>query len=143
MSNRRISWAAALRDLKADRLTRQPVREERLRSTGGLRGSPALSLTAWRGQSGRRYVCGVHQICGDALDDVGPCVVIAARRGDIGAAAVVDVAAFESGAASLILFLSDARKAGATEAHIHRLAETATERSVIVADLTETAATAA
>lgn len=142
MLQRRLSWDAALRDLKADRFTRQPVREERLKSAAGLRGSPALPLAAWRGQPGRRYVCGVHPIA-DAFDDFGPCVVIAARRGDIGTAAVIDVAEFEADAPSLVLFLRGARLGGATAAHVHRLAETAAERAAIIADLTETAAAAA
>lgn len=142
MIQRRLSWSAALRDLKADRATRQPIREERLRTTAGLRGSPALPLTAWRGQSGRRYVFGVHTIA-DAPDDVGPCVVIAARRGDIGTAIVVDAVVFESAAPGLALFLRGARMGGATELHVHRLAETAAERAAIVADLIETATAAA
>lgn len=141
-SRRSLSWASALRDLKADRATRQPIREERLRSTAGLRGSPALPLSAWRGASGRRYVVGVHLI-GEALDDAGPCVVIAARRGDIGTAAIIAVAAFEPGAHGLALFLRGARISGATETHVHRLAETEAERAAIVADLTETTAAAA
>lgn len=143
MTQRRLSWSAALRDLKADRATRQPIREERLRSTTGLRGSPALPLSAWRGRSGRRYVVGVHTLSGLLHDDVGACVVIAARRGDIGPAVIVDVAAFEPVSASLALFLRGARLGGATEAHVFRLAETAAERAAIVDDLTETAAAAA
>ncbi|MGH1571762.1 hypothetical protein ACRAWG_15125 [Methylobacterium sp. P31] len=135
MPQRRICWSAALRDLKADRATRHPVREERLRSTAGLRGSPALPLTAWRGRSGNRYVCGVYQLTADALDDAGACVVIAARRVDIGTAVIVDVAAFESDATGLALFLHGARMGGANELHLHRLAEIAAERAAIVADL--------
>jgi len=71
MANRRaLSWSAALRDLKDDRTRRQDVREERLKTTAGLRGSPALPLSAWRGRSGRRYVVGVHPAGGFDLDEM-------------------------------------------------------------------------
>src|SRR5436853_127609 len=59
MANRRnISWSTAMRDLRNDRTRRAGVREERLRTTAGVRG--ALELSSWRGRSGRRYVVGVH-----------------------------------------------------------------------------------
>ena len=56
MSNRAISWAAALRELKTDRAVRSSVREERLRTNVSLRGALALAISVWRGRSGWRYV---------------------------------------------------------------------------------------
>ena len=82
MSHRRqLSWATALRDLNQDRANRPEVREERLRTTAGLRGSPALALSAWRARNAKRYVVGVFSISAVAADDLaGPNLVVAARR---------------------------------------------------------------
>ena len=93
MTNRRaLSWSAALRDLKDDRLRRQDVREERLRTAQGLRGSPALALSAWRGRSGRRYVVGVHPAVEFDPEDMSESVTIAVRRDASGIAQMVSVA---------------------------------------------------
>lgn len=135
MSNRPpISWSSALRELKSDRLKRQPVREERLRTTQGLRGAPALALSAWRGQSGRRYVVGVHPIDTFDVSEAGQAVVLFVRRDADG------ISALASGADSpdtldAGLLVTRAMLAGCTEIHIHRLAEDAAERMGILADL--------
>lgn len=129
-----------MRDLDKERKARADVREERLRSAQGLRGTPALALSAWRGRSGRRYVVGVHGLASDATDaevvSVGEAVVIAVRRDGSGFAEMVDVtAAGESPRERLAPWLSRVRARGATEMHVHRLAAGEAERRAIVADL--------
>jgi len=134
MSNRTISWNAALRDLKSDRQRRHEVREERLKTTAGLRGAPALPLSAWRGRSGRRYVVGVHPIVGLDADEVGDAVCIAVERGTNGIAEPISVVSGLD-ADTLRRWTEKARSKGATELHVHRLADNAAERSDIVSDL--------
>ena len=119
-SHRLLSWSAALRDLKADRAARKPVREERLRTTGYVSGP--LILSAWRGLSGRRYVVVIEPI---TATDLGDAVVIAVARDAAGTATLV-------GAGIAPGFTAPA---GATELHVHRLAETPTDRSTVLADL--------
>ncbi|WP_245442721.1 hypothetical protein [Methylobacterium terrae] len=114
-SRRTLHWSVAVHGMKASRAARQPVREERLRS--GATGD----LTAWRGCSGRRYVCSVYPASA-ARDLVGDA-----------AALVLAVARNAAGAAALLAIGSV--PAGATELHVHRLAETADDRAAAVADL--------
>ena len=137
MANKRaLSWSAALRDLRDDRSRRLDVREERLRSTAGLRGTPALTLSAWRGHSGRRYVVGVHDLVEPDLAEMGEAVVMAVRRDAAGVAELVAVStAGETPRERLQGWDARARKHGATEMHVHRLAEDDAERRAIVADL--------
>lgn len=112
------------------------MREERLRTTAGLRGTPALALSAWRGRSGRRYVVGVHELDEPELSDMGEAVVIAVRRNRTGVAEPVAVAsASGSPRERLCNWVARARHDGATEMHVHRLAEDEAERRAIVADL--------
>ncbi len=140
MANKRaLSWSAAMRDLDNERKERAPVREERLRTMQSLHGTPALALSAWRGRSGRRYVVGVHE--GARLEETdmvstGGAVVIAVRRDGAGLAEVIDVtAASESPRERLGGWLRRVREHGATEMHIHRLADGDVERRAIVDDL--------
>ncbi|MCJ2136264.1 hypothetical protein MKK69_19800 [Methylobacterium sp. J-026] len=138
MANRRaLSWSAALRDLKDDRSRRQDVREERLKTTAGLRGTPALPLSAWRGRSGRRYVVGVHPAGGFDLDEMAQAVVIAVRRDVSGIAEMLSVATSKESPRDHLrrTWLDRVRHSGATEMHVHRLAENEAERVAIVADL--------
>lgn len=137
MANKRaLSWSAALRDLRDDRSRRLDVREERLRSTAGLRGTPALTLSAWRGHSGRRYVVGVHDLVEPDLAEMGEAVVMAVRRDAAGVAELVAVStAGETPRERLQSWVARARTHGATEMHVHRLAEDEAERRAIVADL--------
>ncbi len=113
------------------------MREERLKTTAGLRGSPALPLSAWRGRSGRRYVVGVHSAGGFDLDEMGQAVVIAVRRDDTGIAEMVSVASSSESPRDHLrrTWLDRVRGRGATEMHVHRLAESETERAAIVEDL--------
>lgn len=133
MSNRKMSWNAALRDLKSDRAPRSEVREERLRSTAGLRGSPVIPLSAWRGRSGRRYIVGVHSI--DAGHDaIRPFVALAAVRDAAGIADRLVVAEITD-EATLGTFVLLARSVGATEIHVHHLCADSAEAAAMVEDL--------
>ncbi|WP_331287769.1 MULTISPECIES: hypothetical protein [Methylobacteriaceae] len=138
MANKRaLSWSVALRDLKDDRSRRADVREERLRTMAGLRGSAAPSLSAWRGRSGRRYVVGVHDLVEAELAEIGEAVVIAVRRDEAGIAEAVAIAAVGRGARERLHrnWLARARQSGATEMHVHRLAESEEARRAVVTDL--------
>ncbi|MFC7665308.1 MULTISPECIES: hypothetical protein [Methylorubrum] len=143
MANKRaLSWSVALRDLRDDRTRRADVREERLRTMAGLRGSPALSLSAWRGRSGRRYVVGVHDLAAPdvapaEVAEMGPAVLIAVRRDRAGIAQPVSVTATSESPRERLTrgWLTRVRQKGATEMHVHRLAEGEEERRAIVADL--------
>ncbi|MDP4025990.1 hypothetical protein Q8W71_25485 [Methylobacterium sp. NEAU 140] len=136
MRDRTISWAAALRDLKADRATRPITREERLRSTAGLRGSPPAALSAWRGVSGRRYVVVVHGFDQPDLVTAHPAVVLAVRRDAESRASPVAVRACETGDSGYLGWLAACAQLGAVEIHVHRLAEGQAERAAIARDLT-------
>lgn len=116
---------------------RQDVREERLRTTTGLRGTPALALSAWRGRSGRRYVVGVHTLCEPDLEEFDEAVLIAVRRDASGVAEPVAVVSAGLSACEKLDrgWLAGARRRGATEMHVHRQAEGEAERRAIVADL--------
>ncbi|GEL40140.1 MULTISPECIES: hypothetical protein [Methylorubrum] len=138
MANKRaLSWSVALRDLKDDRSRRADVREERLRTMAGLRGVAAPALSAWRGRSGRRYVVGVHELAEPDLAEVDEAVVIAVRRDEAGIAQAVSIAATGKGPRERLHrnWLARARQEGATEMHVHRLAEGETERRAVVLDL--------
>ncbi len=138
MANRRaLSWSAALRDLKDDRTRREDVREERLRTASGLRGSPALALSAWRGRSGKRYVVGVHPLSEPELAEMGEAVVIAVKRDPAGIAELVSVATSGESPREHLqrTWFARMRGCGATEMHVHRLAEDARARAAVVADL--------
>ncbi|MCJ2065268.1 hypothetical protein MKK63_21490 [Methylobacterium sp. J-088] len=138
MANRRaLSWSAALRDLKDDRTRRQDVREERLKTNAGLRGAPALPLSAWRGRSGRRYVVGVHPAGGFDVDEMAEAVVIAVRRDDTGIAKMVSVATSKESPRDHLCrtWLERVRNGGATEMHVHRLADSEADRMAIADDL--------
>ncbi|MEA1831238.1 hypothetical protein U8607_03995 [Methylobacterium durans] len=113
------------------------MREERLRTTASLRGTPALALSAWRGRSGKRYVVGVHDLSEPDLDEMGEAVVIAVRRDEAGIAELVAVAAAGGSPRERLHrnWLARVRTSGANEMHVHRLAGSADERSAIVDDL--------
>ena len=112
------------------------MREERLRTTAGLRGTPALLLSAWRGRSGRRYIVGIHDLVEPELDDMDDAVILAVRRDADGHGELVSVtSAGESPRERLTRgWMARARHRGANEMHVHRLAETEAERRAIVAD---------
>lgn len=134
MSRRSLDWSAALRDIRSDRDTLPAIREERLRTTAGLRADPPLSLTAWRGRSGKRYVAAIHDLTLDALEQAGPAVCLAVHRDPAGVACIVEAASGMT-RVDAVDWLCRAHRAGASELHVHRLAETSIGRAVIVADL--------
>jgi hypothetical protein len=141
MSNRRkLSWLTSMRDMRHERIARAIVREERLRATAGLREPPAL--TSWRGKSGRRYVVGIHPASEADIADVTDAVLIAVHRLGDGTAEVLDVAAPgpRSSARQRSRWLATMRSRGATELHVHRLAESEAERRAVVADLVSVSA---
>jgi hypothetical protein len=114
------------------------VREERLRATAGLR-QASLPLSAWRGRSGRRYIVGVHPLVEDEIRHVTDAVILAVRRDQDGTAHVIDVATAgsEPSEAARTRWMSKARAQGATEMHVHRLADNAEERRAVIEDLRE------
>jgi len=128
-----------MRDLRNDRMRRAGVREERLRATAGLRSSPTLS--SWRGLSGRRYIVGVHPLDLKELLDVTDAVILAVGRDAAGSAHVVDsvLAGDRPSEETRTRWLDRVRDRGATELHIHRLADTEARRREILADLREDA----
>ncbi len=116
------------------------MREERLRATAGLRSSPA-TLSSWRGLSGRRYIVGVHPLDLKELLDVTDAVVLAVSRDGTGTGHVVDsvLAGDKPSEEIRIRWLEKVQKRGASELHIHRLADTEARRREILADLRENA----
>jgi hypothetical protein len=127
-----------MRETAADRAGRASIREERLRATAGLR---EPGLTSWRGRSGRRYVVGIHAVSEADLADLTSAVLIAVGRDGDGTATVLSVAAPRSTTSPRVRlrWLSRVRSRGATEMHVHRLAETDEERRAVVADLLDRA----
>lgn len=142
MSNRSISWAAALRDLKSDRAVRSPVREERLRTSAGVRGAPALAMSVWRGQSSRRYVVVVQPLDAPDLVAEHAAVVLAVARDERGQASIIAARACEAGDPGFLGWLAACARLGARELHAYRLAVTAAERAAVADDLSGSAAIA-
>ena len=128
-----------MRDLRNDRTRRAGVREEGLRATAGLRSSPTFS--SWRGLSGRRYIVGVHPLDLKELMEVTDAGILPVGRDRKGSAHVVDsvLAGNEPSAETRSRWLDRARESGATELHVHRLADTDARRREILADLRENA----
>ncbi|TCR67222.1 hypothetical protein [Bosea sp. BK604] len=109
----------------------EPVaREMPLRSTAGL---AERRFTAWRGRSGRRFVASVFSITDDhalGFSDAVLLAVSAERR---------IIAARESGPfgieAALTRWRRSVAMAGATEIHVHLLAEDGLTRRAALLDL--------
>ncbi|MCJ2087488.1 hypothetical protein MKK88_16085 [Methylobacterium sp. E-005] len=135
MSNRTISWAAALRELKADRAVRLPIREERLRTNVGLRGAPATAMSVWRGRSSRRYIVVVQSLDAPDLVAEHAAVILAIARCENGQASIVAARACDAGDPGYLGWLAACAGLGARELHAYRLAETQSERAEIAADL--------
>ena len=124
-----------MRDLRNDRMRRAGVREERLRATAGLRSSSTLS--SWRGHSGRRYIVGVHALDLTELLDVTDAVLLAVRRDETGHAQVIDIAMAGSSPSpeSRTRWMDKVQSLGASELHVHRLADSDAQRRAILEDL--------
>ena len=139
MANRRtLSWSNALRDVRGERTRRAGVREERLRATAGLR-DPSLALSSWRGHSGRRYVVGVHPLDEAEILSVTEAVILAVKRDPDGTAHVIDIATAGSraGGEARARWRDAVRDRGATELHVHRLADGEDERRAVIEDLSD------
>jgi hypothetical protein len=82
-------------------------------------------------------VVGVHPLSEAELRDVSEAVLIAVRRDGDGLARLVEVASVgpQLGEAARRSWIGRTRRQGATEMHVHRLAESAEERQAIVDDL--------
>ena len=113
-------------------------REERLRTTAGLRGTPAIALSAWRGASGRRYVVGIWDARHVDLKELIESVAIGVTRDSHGIAQLQGVAA-GLGHDAAGKWLGEMRRKACTEIHIHRLCESAEERSAVAGDLNPSA----
>lgn len=116
-------------------MPRADVREERLRSTTGLK--HAAPMSSWRGASGRRYVVGIQPTLSPDIVDMEGAVLIAVRRAGDGTASVIDVAAAEPSATrrARLRWLALMRTRGATEMHVHLLADDEAEREAVRRDL--------
>jgi hypothetical protein len=113
------------------------VREESLRATAGLRSSARLS--SWRGRSGRRYIVGVHPLVEAEVLDVTNAVILAVRRDEAGLSHIMDVATAGSHPSeqARTRWFFKVQGLGATEMHVHRLADSDVQRQAIVDDLRE------
>ena len=131
-TNRRaLSWTTALKSAKQPE---QPaVREVRLRMSAGLRDKPHVVMSSWRGVSGRRYVVIVHDLADAASIEAPGAVVLGVRRDDQGLAVLLGAGHF----GTVGECAAQAALDGAIELHVHRLAETATERDAMVRDLVD------
>lgn len=113
------------------------MREERLRTLDSLRSTPAITLSAWRGRSGRRYVVGIHDLAEPDLMEMDDAVVIAVRRDGAGIAQPVSVTSSGNSPRERLMqgWLAHVARSGATEMHIHRLAEGEDGRRAVIEDL--------
>jgi hypothetical protein len=127
-SNRRVAWGAEFSRARGNRMAREPIREVPLSG----KASPKIALSAWRGQSGRRYVVAVYTLR-QAREDVDApgAVILGVRRGPDGLARIVGAGWKGTMAEAAELSAAD----GATEIHAHRLADSDTDREAIVEDL--------
>jgi hypothetical protein len=135
MSNKPpLNWGREKDRMRGHREAPPEVREERLRTMAGLRGTAAIALSAWRGRSAQRYVVGIHDLGSTDALEAAPAVVIAVRRDEAGLASPLNVASIET-AADAVAWVRLAQEAGASELHIHRLADAAAARAAVAADL--------
>ncbi len=108
-------------------MVRREIREERLKT----KRCSTLDLSAWRGQSGNRYVVAVYTLAQAGAVSAPGAVLIGVRRGSDGPARIVGVG-WRGTMAEAVEF---ARADGATEIHVHRLADSDEDREAIVEDL--------
>jgi hypothetical protein len=114
------------------RASRAGAREERLRATAGIEGS--LGLSSWRGRSGQRYVVGVRKVAEVDAEDLAGAVLVAVRRDEAGVARVLDIAC---GAGERGPWLDAMLARGASEVHVHLLAQDEAARRAVARDLRE------
>ena len=135
MSNRTFRWTIILLSMKVERATRPTVREELLRTGTNSHTAATLALSVWRGHTGRRYVVVVQPLDTPELVVGHAAVVLAVTRDRQARAAIVAVRACECGDPGFLGWLAACARRGARELHVHRLADTETERASIAADL--------
>ncbi|SEH35094.1 hypothetical protein SAMN02799636_01698 [Methylobacterium sp. 275MFSha3.1] len=134
IANQQAARRFALQIAPADRAAAECLpREERLRSTAGLRGSPIMPLSAWRGRSGRRYVVRVLPVPAGDAEELCDAVVMLVGRDDSGLAEIRGVSIVRGLASAQALI--DGLPPAVTELHAHRLAQTDADRAAILADL--------
>ncbi|UHC16037.1 hypothetical protein LRS73_26760 [Methylobacterium currus] len=133
-STRKISWTAAMHELAADRTKRTSIREEPLRTA--IRGF--YRLTAWRGHSGKRYVVTILPLTREDAVETTAGVALAVRRDASGVAALIAVRSCPQSDPGFLGWLAACCQRGATELHVHMLADGEAGRAAVVADLSIT-----
>ena len=151
-SPKRAKAEAAMADLFDDaapapaQVPRRPAPEgarSREAPLGCLAGAPlAARFHSWRGASGRRYICSVFPVRDDAelggLPDFEGAIALAVSRDGQGRRrrlAVLDLCWRDGQFAGDLRAAGDALGAGASEWHIHLLAEDGDARSAAIADI--------
>lgn len=136
MARRSLPWSLVRSAIQADRDVRPSIREERLQ-VAGVEHRAKLTLSSWRGHSGRRYVVIVHPFSAGDLVLARDSTLIAVRREPSGTAAIVGMFAMRDHPRDFALgrFLERADESLATEIHIHRLAESEAARDAVIQDL--------
>jgi hypothetical protein len=89
---------------------------------------------SWRGRSGRRYICSVHRVADEAAFDCGRAVIVAVRRTS-SAPEIAFVFQPARDGCAFAAWAEQARRCGATEFHVHLLAETRAARDAVADDL--------
>ena len=90
----------------------------------------------WRGVSGRRYVCTVYPVDAPPAFDGARAVVLAVRKsGDGAEIAFVFRPGPHSGDEDFLVWARKARQCGASEWHVHLLANTSAARDFAAHDL--------
>ena len=90
-------------------------------------------------ENDRRYIVGIHPFTETEVLSVTNAVILAVRRDETGTAQVVDVATAGSHPSqqARARWFAKVVTRGATEMHVHRLADSDTRRQAIVEDLRE------
>lgn len=128
----RLAWDRAINEAKADRAERPAVRAQQIRSA-----APGGPYVAWRGQTGRRYICIARPLSGRAAYEAGENVVLLFVRPD-GVSGFEVVEAVPSTAADLgerSAMVARAVLQGATALHVYRLAESEAARVGVAGDV--------
>lgn len=131
---RQLAWRQVRNDLQADRITPPEIREERLRGRNLYHpGTVAslVSLSCWRGRSGRRYVVQVHPLDLHWPVRAGAGLAFAVSRTGDGRGRIVAIA--PEGASPA--WRGRSWDAGARELHVHTLVDDEAGRAEVAMDL--------
>ena len=101
--------------------------------SAGLRDQPHVVMSSWRGVSGRRYVVIVHDLADADTIEAPGAVVLGVRRQEDGIAVLLGAGHH----GNVVECAAQAALDGATELHIHRLADSTAERDALVSDLVD------